>query len=154
MRILSFALPIVLLAVVALVLGWGVQDTEVTSYIITGVNVDEGLDIEGDLSLNNPSRLPLPITKVTYEVTTDGGAIASGELDGWLLAPGESTTTMTITLTSESVLSALRTTSGEITVTGEIRTLLATIPFSDTYTAQDAVRGALRSLRETIGGLV
>lgn len=154
MRIISFALPIVLLIGVSLMLGWGVQDTEVVSYTITGVSLDDGLVIEGVLVLNNPSRLPVPITKVTYTVSTDGGDIASGELDGWLLAPGESETNMAITLTSESVLSALRTTDDSITVDGEVHTFLGTIPFSDTYTAQDAVRGAIRSLRDTIGGLV
>ncbi len=151
---LIHVLPFIALAIVFVMLAWGVQDTEVVSYTITNVAVDEGLVIEGVLTLDNPSRIPVPVRKVTYEVSTDAGVIAHGELDGWLLRPGTSDTQMRITLTSENVLTAFRTTSGEITVSGDIHVLWGTLPFSDSYTVRDAIRGALRTLIDTIGGLV
>ena len=153
MRLIHF-LPFIALAIAFIVLAWGVQDTEVVSYTISDVTIDEGLVIEGILTLDNPSRMPVPVRMVTYEVETDAGIIAHGELDGWLLRPGTSETQMRITLTSESILTVFRSTSGEITVSGDIHVLWGTLPFSDSYTVRDALRGALTTLIDTIGGFV
>ncbi|MFT4308106.1 MAG: hypothetical protein ACMXYM_01940 [Candidatus Woesearchaeota archaeon] len=147
---LIHVLPFIALAIAFVMLAWGVQDTEVVSYMITNVAIDEGLVIEGVLTLDNPGRIPVPVQRVTYEVATDAGVIAHGELDGWLLRPGTSDTQMKITLTSESVLTALRTTGDEITVSGDIHVLWGTLPFSDSYTVRDAIR----TLVDTIGGPV
>ena len=151
MRIIVYLLPFIALLVVALVLGWGVQDTEVRSYRITGVGFDEGVVIRGAITLDNPSRLPVPIRGVDYTVSSDGGVITKGSLDGWLLTPGESETNMTITLTSESVLSALRTTRGEIEVSGDVHVLLLPpLPYSDTHEIPGIVARGLEGFQNLL----
>lgn len=152
--VLTALLILAILGGILVGIGWGIQDTRVSAYTITGVNLDDGLVIEGVLEMHNPSRLPLPIERIPYTVSSDGGVLANGEADGFLLSPGYSETNLTFVLTGESVVSALRSRSASITVNGTIEPAVPVVPsrsFSDTRDLSSWA-DALRNLLDPFGG--
>ena len=86
---------IVVIAAVLLFLSSGIRDTSLEQFRITGISqVDiEGFVFDAQLVLNNPSRLPVPVSDVVYNATLErsGERIGSGDFGTFILSPGEST---------------------------------------------------------------
>lgn len=134
-------------------LGWGIQDARVSNYEITGFRYDDGVRIDGTIGIENPSKLPVPIEKLSYTLSSDGGSLASGETEGFMLEPGYTETDITFLLTGETVVSALRTTSTDVTVNGSVVfsvPIVEPLRFSDTYSRSEWASG----LFDLIGGIV
>jgi LEA14-like dessication related protein len=148
----TYLLIIMLITLVMVVLGLGVHDIAVRSYTITRIGYDDSFLISGVLTLENPSRLPVPVRSITYDVLTDGGVIATGSLEGFILTPGESSTNMTITLTSENALAALATSEGTIMIEGAANVpFIGRMPFTDSYEVPPLVIFGLESVRSITG---
>ena len=91
-RILLLLIPLLII----LVLGWGIQDVTVERFTITGLRAisTESFTLTAELVLENPSRIPVQVREVTYDVIVESTdeIISSGSADPFTLHPGLSET--------------------------------------------------------------
>ncbi|MFT4250505.1 MAG: LEA type 2 family protein [Candidatus Woesearchaeota archaeon] len=87
---------LVLLAAALIFFGYGIQDTELTDFRITSLESisEQELVFTAQLTLHNPSKLAIPITRVPYNATlqSTGEVISEGNIGSFILQAGQTTT--------------------------------------------------------------
>ena len=91
----KFVIGLALLLGVLAFLGQGLTDASLESFSVTGLEEvsSEYFVFGGELVLDNPSLLPIPLGRVSYDLYHEGGErFSSGSLSAFVLRPGTSST--------------------------------------------------------------
>jgi LEA14-like dessication related protein len=91
---LRIVVPLLVIGSIFFYFAQGIDKVSVEGFAFTGLsNVSlKGFTMDGTLNINNPSRLPVPVQSVTYDIILNETAekISSGTLPAFVLAPGSS----------------------------------------------------------------
>lgn len=93
-KIIFFISLIAALGGTLIFLASGIDDVKLESFIITSIESidEESFNVNGIYTINNPSRLSVPVKSITYEVILEetGEVIGKGTIFPFILSKGES----------------------------------------------------------------
>lgn len=147
----KFALVLALLLGVLAFLGQGLTDASLEEFYITGLQEvsAESFTFTGELAINNPSLLPIPLQDVSYALYHEQGArFSNGTISSFVLRPGVSSTQLTeqVEWVPSAQLAADLLLEEEVwvTINGSARINLPlireiTIPFEDRFDVREYV---------------
>lgn len=132
--ILYILLGLLLLGSILFFLGYGIQNTEVISIIpidIQAVTTDS-ITVTLEKTINNPSRLSVPIQLIQFTLYLDSERIGNGLIQPFILSTGETTVQVTQRFSVEDVSGIPL--NQQFTVNGTLHVIGFSIPFEETFT--------------------
>ncbi len=134
MRILPwFGLAIVIFVAILIILGYGVQDSQITSITLNELRAltSESFTLSFEMKVENPSLLTVPVQLIKYSLFLNNQSVGEGIIQSFLLSSGETPVEVTQRFVYEDMLSlqGIHT----VRITGVLYVLGFQIPFSENF---------------------
>lgn len=151
MRMLKILIPAMLIVVVLVIVGWGLQNVTLDEFEVTGITdiTPESFTFSGSFILTNPSMMSLPVEAVTYDVLVNNEVISQGVISAFTLERGETTVPFEQEIfwvpATERAVSIITEGDALLEVRGELRIGIPilrdyAVPFSDKTNVQAYLR--------------